>query len=178
MPPPLPAISAPSIPSSIYRRRTRWRWCRDFPRSTTSRSPIRRNCRRFSRLARQQVTVVLTGDGGDELFAGYSAYPRCLKQWNTWRKVPAPAGATVWPIWPRSPWAAPWLAGGSLRSGGRRVRKLAAKLAGRAARMGATLAEMLAAGAAAPASASQTLVPGKQGAAHRAHRCRPHRLGR
>jgi len=112
-----------------------------------------------SRLARQQVTVALTGDGGDELFAGYSAYPRCLQQWNTWRKVPAGwrdgvaglAGAAA---------SAPWLADGPSRGGVRRVRKLAAKLAGRAARLrGATPVAMLAAKRSA-CDRPQTLVPG------------------
>lgn len=112
-----------------------------------------------SQLARQQVTVALTGDGGDELFAGYSAYPRCLKQWHTWRKVPAGwrdgvadlagAAATV-----------PWLAEGPSRGGVRRVRKLAAKLAGRTARLrGATPVAMLAAKRSA-CERPQTLVRG------------------
>jgi asparagine synthase (glutamine-hydrolysing) len=42
----------------------------------------------LSRLAREQVTVVLTGEGSDELFAGYPRYriPELAAQW---RRVPA-----------------------------------------------------------------------------------------
>jgi asparagine synthase (glutamine-hydrolysing) len=51
-----------------------------------------------SRFARGQVTVALTGDGGDELFAGYNRHFRAPAMWKQVRRVPKPlrqlAGAT------------------------------------------------------------------------------------
>lgn len=39
-------------------------------------------------LARQHVTVVLSGDGGDEIFAGYDRYRFTATAWNRLRQVP------------------------------------------------------------------------------------------
>jgi len=44
-----------------------------------------------SALAREQVTVVLTGDGGDEMFAGYGRYLRGLRNWSRVRGLPSVA---------------------------------------------------------------------------------------
>jgi asparagine synthase (glutamine-hydrolysing) len=42
----------------------------------------------LSRLTRQHVTVGLTGDGGDELFAGYARYERLIGEWQRASTMP------------------------------------------------------------------------------------------
>jgi asparagine synthase (glutamine-hydrolysing) len=44
-----------------------------------------------SKLARQHVTVALSGDGGDELFCGYSRYTFINSLWKVLKRIPGPA---------------------------------------------------------------------------------------
>jgi asparagine synthase (glutamine-hydrolysing) len=56
----------------------------DEPFADTSHIPTLLLCE----LARKQVTVCLSGDGGDELFGGYSLYQRTQQMWNVMRRIP------------------------------------------------------------------------------------------
>lgn len=43
-----------------------------------------------SRMTRDHVTVSLSGDGGDELFCGYSTYASIKRSWEQMQKIPGP----------------------------------------------------------------------------------------
>ena len=82
-------------------------WHEDEPIAHPSSVPLHF----VSALARQHVKVVLTGEGSDELLAGYGKYPRALFNWRAGgvyeRLVPSAVRATVASsVVPRLPGAA------------------------------------------------------------------------
>ena len=56
-----------------------------------------------SRLARQHVTVSLSGDGGDELFCGYGRYPQTVATWQRLQKLPLSVRRLASKLLPSSP---------------------------------------------------------------------------
>jgi asparagine synthase (glutamine-hydrolysing) len=90
-----------------------------------------------ARMARAHVTVALSGDGADELFAGYNRYTWGRRIWDVLRRVPQPMralGARALLAVPPAGWDRAAALGGNLtrRAGGQpgdKIHKLAGILA-------------------------------------------------
>jgi asparagine synthase (glutamine-hydrolysing) len=99
-----------------------------------------------SRFAREQVTVALTGDGGDELFAGYNRHFLVPELWKKLDRIPRPLRslASAWAGWlPASVLAgAARLAGSRRPDRGSKLRK-ALSIAGSAKRIDDVYASLL-----------------------------------
>jgi asparagine synthase (glutamine-hydrolysing) len=66
----------------------------DEPFADSSQIPTYLVCK----LAREQLKVVLTGDGGDEQMAGYRRYRDCLNHWRDIQRIPGGARSVVQPL--------------------------------------------------------------------------------
>jgi len=66
----------------------------DEPFADSSQIPTYLVCK----LAREQLKVVLTGDGGDEQMAGYRRYRNCLAHWRDVQRIPHSARSVVRPV--------------------------------------------------------------------------------
>ena len=89
-----------------------------------------------SRIARQHVTVALSGDGGDELFGGYTRYQWGPRIWNRLRPVPPLLRRAIGAVLQQVP-VSGWNAMGDLLPGHR-----IARLGDKAHKLGARLARV------------------------------------
>jgi asparagine synthase (glutamine-hydrolysing) len=83
-----------------------------------------------SEMARRYVTVSLSGDGGDELFAGYAAYTSSLGFFRKYGSLPGPVrSAAAWGMrsLPQSLWNR-FLPGNGVSTAGARLYRLASTL--------------------------------------------------